>query len=148
MKTIMLIFSMSISFQIVFAQETVVTYKVTNFEINGRNYDNEALENDIALSFYICDADTLCFANHWRNSDSRSYGVVYSPKLKEIPETSETFRADEIKFTWYYFNDYDRKHGEAAVTFTIIFIGNSVKFHAEILVLKTNELLIMEGYQE
>jgi hypothetical protein len=148
MKTIMLIFSLLISFKCVCAQETLVTYKVTNFEINGETHDNVALENDIALSFYMCDADTLCFANHWRNSNTHSYGKVYSAKFREIPETDETYRVDEIKFTWYFYNSYDNNQGEAAVSFMLIFIGNTVKFHAEILVLKTNDLLVFRGYQE
>lgn len=139
---------MLISFQCVCAQETLVTYKVTNFEINGENYDKEALENDIALSFYMCDSETLCFANYWRNSGSQSYGAVYAGKYREIPETTHTFRAEQIRFKWYFHNSYDSKSGKAIVIFTKIFNGETVKFHAKILVKKTDELLILRGYQE
>jgi len=129
-------------------QDQDVTYKVTNYEVNGVNYDVLALNSDVALSFYMCDNGAICFANHWRNTDSQSYGGVYALKKRNIPETSTTYEAEEFKFTWKFFNTYDNVKGEAAVTFTIVFIANTVKFRAEILVLKTNEVLILEGYME
>lgn len=131
-----------------FGQSTDVTYKVTNYSINGVNYDNLALAGDVSLSFYMCDNNTLCFTNHWRNNNSQSYGGVYSLKTREIPETSTTYAAMEFKFTWQFFNTYDSKRGNAAVTITNIFIGNTVKFTAEIIVLDTNEVLVFKGYLE
>lgn len=148
MKFIILTVYVLLAISFANGQGKVVTFKATNYEINGENFDNIALENDVALSFYMCDSVTICFANHWRNSKSQSYGGVYAIKEKEIPETSETHRAVEMKFTWQYFNTYDSDRGEAAVTFTRIFIGNTVRFRAEILVLKTNEVLILKGYLE
>lgn len=129
-------------------QSTNVTYKVTNYSINGVNYDNLALTGDVSLSFYMCDNNTLCFTNHWRNSNSQSYGGVYSLKKREIPETSTTYAATEFKFTWRFFNTYDSKRGNAAVTITNILIGNTVKFTAEIIVLDTNDVLTFKGYLE
>lgn len=131
-----------------FGQSTDVTYKVTNYSINGVNYDNLALEGDVSLSFYKCNDNSLCFTNHWRNNHSQSYGGVYSLKTREIPETSTTYPAMELVFTWHYFNTYDSKSGNAAVTITNIFIGNTVKFTAEIIVLDTNEVLTFKGYLE
>ena len=121
---------------------------MTNYSINGVNYDNLVLAADVSLSFYMCDDNTLCFANLWRNNNSQSYGGVYSLKKREIPETSTTYAATEFKFTWQFFNTYDSKRGTAAVTITNIFIGNTVKFTAEIIVLDTNEVLVFKGYLE
>lgn len=137
-----------LTFSSVFGQSTVVTYKVTNYSINGENFDNLALNADVSLSFYMCDDNTLCFTNNWRNNNSQSYGGVYALKTKEIPETSTTYAATEIKFTWQFFNTYDSNRGNAAVTITNIFIGNTVKFTAEIIVLDTNEVLVFKGYLE
>ena len=125
-----------------------VTFKVTNYEINGNNQDQLALESDVALLFYMCNDTTICFANQWRSSNSQSYGGVYALKKREIPETSTTHRAEEIKFTWHFFNTYDAERGDAAVTFTKIFIGITVKFVAEIGVMDTNEILLFKGYLE
>lgn len=132
----------------VFGQSTEITYKVTNYSINGENYDNLALAGDVSLSFYMCDDNTLCFTNHWRNNNSQTYGGVYSLKKRETPETSTTYATMEFKFTWQFFNTYDSKRGNAAVTITNIFIGNTVKFTAEIIVLDTNEVLVFKGYLE
>lgn len=132
----------------VFGQSTEITYKVTNYSINGENYDNLALAGDVSLSFYMCDDNTLCFTNHWRNNNSQTYGGVYSLKKRETPETSTTYATLEFKFTWQFFNTYDSKRGNAAVTITNIFIGNTVKFTAEIIVLDTNEVLVFKGYLE
>ena len=148
MKRSILALSLIISFQLASSQSSTVTYKVTNYTINGVNYDNLALENDVALTFYICDNNSLCFANHWRNADSQSYGGVYSLKSKDIEKTETTYAIREIKFTWKFYNTYDSERGEAAVSITNIYIGSTVKFTAEIIVLDTNEVLEFKGYLE
>lgn len=132
----------------VFSQSTEVTYKVTNYSINGENFDNLALTGDVSLSFYMCDDNTLCFTNHWRNNNSQSYGGVYSLKKSETLETSKSYATSEYKFTWQFFNTYDSKRGNAAVTITNIYISNTVKFTAEIVVLATNDVLVFKGYLE
>lgn len=147
MKTIyflllILVISVSVS-----AQEDV-SYKVTNYSVNGVNYDDLALLNDVVLGFYMCDANTLCFVNQWRNTGSQSYGGVFGLVTKEYPETSTTHEAFELKFTWKFYNSYDSDSGEAAVSLTHIYVGNTVKFTAEILIIKTNEILKMKGYME
>lgn len=148
MKNLILAIFAVFTFSLVQAQNTEVTYKVTNYEVNGVNYDNLALNADVSLSFYMCDDNTLCFTNHWRNNNSQSYGGVYSFKKRDIPETATTYGASEFKFTWNFFNTYDSKRGKAAVTITNIFIGNTIKFTAEIIVLDTNEVLVFKGYLE
>jgi len=148
MKRIILSFFALMTISLVKGQNEDVTFKVTNFEINGENYDNLALEGDVALSFYMCDKETLCFANHWRNSNSQSYGGIFGLKKREIAETETSYGAEEFKFTWKFYNTYDNINGEAVVTFTKIYIGNNVKFRAEMLVLNTNEILIFKGYME
>ncbi len=129
-------------------QDTDLVYKVTNYEINGVNYDQLALDGDVALSFYMCDENTLCFANKWRAANSQSYGSVHSLKKRDIPETSTRYGALEIKFTWNYYNTYDSNRGIAAVTITHILIGNTLKFEAEILLMDTNDILKFRGYME
>lgn len=148
MKRLILSFLALITVNLIYGQEKNLNFKVTNYEINGINYDVIALNNDVALSFYMCNDSTLCFANHWRNNNSQSYGGVYALKKRKIAETETTYEADELKFTWHFFNTYDSTRGDAAVTFTTIKIGNTVKFVAEILVLDTNEVLLFKGYLE
>lgn len=126
----------------------LLTFKVTNYSINGQNFDQVALDQNLSLSFYYCDDGQLCFTNHFRNPDSQSYGGVYGLKKKHFEETTESYAIDEFQFTWNFFNTYDSNSGEAAVTMNYIYIGNTVKMVAEVLVLKTNELLIFEGYFE
>ena len=131
-----------------YSQDTHVTYKVTNYSLNGVNYDDVALHDDVSLSFYKCDSETLCFANHWRKGDSQSYGVVYAFQTKEFPETEDRYKSLDFKFTWHFFNTYDDISGQAVVTISNIYIGNTVKFVAEIVVLDTNEVISLKGYLE
>jgi len=148
MKRIALILVALITLSVSYAQEESVTYKVTNLEINETNYDDLALEGDEALVFYMCKKENFCFSNCWRNNDSQSYGGIYGLKETEIAETDSTYAAMVYIFTWKFNNTYDKETGEAAVTFTKIYIENTVKFIAEIVVLNTNEVLLMQGYQE
>lgn len=148
MKRLILSFLVLITVNLIYGQEKNLNFKVTNYEINGVNHDDIALNNNVALTFYMCNDSTLCFANHWRNSNSQSYGGVYALKKMKIAETETAYEADELKFTWHFFNTYDSARGDAAVTFTTIKIGNTVKFVAEILVLDTNEVLLLKGYLE
>lgn len=131
-----------------YGQDTHVTYKVTNYELNGENFDNIALQDDVSLTFYFCNDNSLCFANHWRNSNSQSYGGVYAFQFKEFHETNEQYQRTQFKFTWHYFNSYDNDSGQAAVTINNIYIGNTVKFVAEIVVLNTNDIISLKGYLE
>lgn len=125
-----------------------MSYKVTNFAVDGEEYEGLALENDIALTFYYNDDGDLMFANHWRKARSQSYGPVFSFKTTEYPETSEEYAMTQFKFTWYYFNTYDDEEGEVVVTIQNIHIGNTIKFVAEILPLDTNEVVQLRGYLE
>jgi uncharacterized UBP type Zn finger protein len=131
-----------------FSQVEEVTFKVTNYEINGVNYDDLAIKENIALTFYRCDEETVCFANYFRNSSTLSYGGVYGLKKQSFDETPKRHAYDEFQFTWDYANSYDKDKGKAKVTLLKIYIGNSVKMIAEILVLSTNEVLKFEGYLE
>lgn len=147
-KYLLLIILIVTSIGFVNAQDIDVTYKVTNYEINGENLDNLALNADVSLSFYMCSNGSLCFTNHWRKNNTQSYGGVYSLKKREISETNTTYSATEFKFTWRFYNSYNSDRGSAAVTLTNIYIGNTVKFIAEIIVLETNEVLTFKGYLE
>jgi hypothetical protein len=131
-----------------FGQDLDITFKVTNYSIDGVSLDEEALQGDIALHFYACSDESICFSNHWRNSNSQSYGKVYALKKSDFPETESEHRYSVLKFTWDFENSYDDVSGQAAVTLTTIYIGNTIKFTAEILVLDTNSLLSMKGYVE
>ena len=129
-------------------QDIDLTYKVTNYEINGENYDQLALKGDVALSFYKCTNGSLCFANQWRAFDSQSYGGVHSFMKREIPETKTTYPGVEIKFTWEYFNTYDSDRGTAAVTITHFLVSETWKFKAEIVLMETNDVLKFKGFLE
>lgn len=132
----------------VVAQSTDVSYKVTNYSINGENYDDVALMEDVSLVFYLDDDQAPSFANIWRASDSQSYGRVYALKKVNYEETDSTYAMNEIKFTWKFINSYDEKRGNAAVTIQNIYIGNSVLFNAEIIVMDNLEVLSLRGYLE
>lgn len=131
-----------------FSQDLDITFKVTNYSIDGVSLDEEALKGDIALHFYACSDESICFSNHWRNSNSQSFGKVYALKKSDFPETDSEYRYSVLKFTWDFENSYDDVSGQAAVTIQTIYIGNTIKFTAEILVLDTNSLLFMKGYVE
>lgn len=132
----------------IFSQVEDITFKVTNYEINGVNYDNQAIDGDLALSFYRCDDETLCFSNFYRAYNSQSYGSIHSLKATHYDETEKMHEIDEYQFTWKFFNTYNSNRGEAAVTLTYIYVGNTVKMTAEIVELETNEILKFKGYLE
>lgn len=146
-RFILLIIVLLLSVFDIRAQDQVY-FKVTVFNVNGTDLNSLAIESDIALSFYSDSENNLMFANIHRAKNSQSYGRIYSVKEKKREETEEEYGFNEIKFTWKFFNTYDSDQGTAAVTFTRVFIGNSVKFYCEIINLDTNEILKMEGYQE
>lgn len=148
MKRILITIFAALLISSAFSQETNIIYKVTNYSINGENFDDLALESDVALAFYECDSGVICFTNMWRNDNTQSYGSVHALQRRETPETSTEFATIEYKFTWNFVNSYDDITGKAAVTVTNIFIGNTVKFTAEIVVLDTNEVLLFKGYLE
>lgn len=136
-------------FTSIFSQEKIITYKVTSFAIEDENYDQLALDNDVALSFYEFEDGNIGFANRWRETGSMSYGSVHSFKYREIPETDTSYPATEAKFTWSFENTYDEVKGKAAVTFTTVFITvSTIKFFAEIVDLDTNEVISLQGYLE
>lgn len=136
-------------FTSVFSQEKITIYKVMSYAIGDENYDEVALDNDVALSFFELEDGSLGFANIWREGDSMSYGSVHSFKYREIPETDTTHAAAEAKFTWSFENTYDEVKGMAAVTFTTVFVtSNTTTFFAEIVVLNTNEVISLQGYLE
>lgn len=150
MKRFYLLVLCVVIFNVLSAQnpDETMSYKVTNFVFNGEVFDQAALENDIALTFYYSKDGDLCFSNHWRKTESQSYGPVYSLKTTESPETKNEYAVTQFKFTWYYFNTYDNDSGEAVVTIKNIHIGNSIKFVAEIIPLDTNDVLSLRGYLE
>lgn len=125
-----------------------IIYKVTSYIRNGTNYDHLALEKDIALVFYECNAGEFCMSNFWRKNDTQSYGGVYSLRVNEIPETEERYAADKYTFTWNFVNSYDDITGQARVTFFKIYLENMVKFTADINVIDTNSHIRLEGYLE
>jgi hypothetical protein len=134
---------------ILFAQEKEeVTYKVTNYSVDGINYDRLADEANIALVFYKCKNSSICFANIFRNQDSQSYGGTYGMKETNFIETNDNYGAKQFQFTWTFENSYDDISGKASVTLTEIYIGKTIKMTAEIVVLETNQILLFKGYLE
>jgi len=128
--------------------EIISTFKVTNYQINGENYDHVALDEDVALSFYTCGEEMICFANEFRNSDSQSYGGVFGLKRTQFEETDKNYARDVYQFTWDFVNTFDNIKGKASVTLKQIYIGSTVKMTAEIIVLATNDVLTFVGYLE
>lgn len=129
-------------------QELDLTYKITKYMIDGVNYDDLAQKGDIALSFYMCESGVVCFANIWRNNNTQSYGGVSDFKVHEYSETEDRHACTKFTFTWHFLNTYDYDSGDAEVSMYNIYIGNSVMLLGEITVLKTNSILLFEGYLE
>ena len=147
-KSILITLSFISIFRLFYSQQEKVIFKVTGYQINGENFDKLALEEDIALVFYKCDNETFCFANHFRKSNSQSYGGVYGFVKSSIPESNKKHAYDKFQFTWDFLNTYDNIEGKAKVTLNKIYIGSTVKMSAEIIVIDTNEILLFEGYLE
>ena len=57
MKRIILSVIVLLCMSSVAGQSTDVVYKVTNYSINGENYDDIALEEDVSLAFYLNEED-------------------------------------------------------------------------------------------
>ena len=131
-----------------FSQIEEFSFKITNYEIDEINYDEIALNGDLALSFYKCENGTFCMSNFFRKNNTQSYGGIYGIKQTHYDETSKSYAHDEYRFTWKFFNTYDSNRGEAAVNLNYIYIGNTVKMTAEIVDLSTNEVLLFKGYLE
>ena len=75
---------------IIYGQESQITYKVTDYALNGENYDYIALKNDVALTFYHCDENTICFANHWRK-------VILNLMVRYMQSNIENFQRQKIR---------------------------------------------------
>jgi hypothetical protein len=148
MKKLLIVTIIFLSSGKLFSQIKDFSFKITNYEINGVNYDEDAINGDLALTFYKCDNEDYCMSNFFRKTNSQSYGSIHSLKTTHYDETEKMHEIDEYQFTWKFFNTYDSNRGEAAVTLTYIYIGNTVKMTAEIVVLETNEILIFKGYLE
>ena len=143
----MLIFSICIKAQNI----TEAVFKVTNYSIDGVNYDDVAIEGNAALAFYWCDESDdsdICFANVFRSQNSQSYGSVSGISKKHFDETNQYYEVDTYQFTWNYSNTFDEVTGMASVELSKIFINDMVKMTAKILVLETNEVLEFVGYLE
>jgi len=128
--------------------QDVATFKVVNYEINGENIDHLAESDNIAVSFYACSEEILCFTIESRNQKTQSYGKVIGLTKQVLEETDSTYKSYELKFNWKFVNSYDDKRGDAVVSFTKIYMGEIATFHAVIVVLSTNEKLTFKGYLE
>ena len=152
MKNILLTLVLTVFTNILFAQKDdaePVYFKVTNYNYNGEEQTGLALRENIVLAFYDCDlADVMCMSLFWRASDSQSYGGVYGLKKQEYEETAETYAADFYTFTWDYVNSYNEEKGQAKVTFQKIYVGRTIKFTCDILVLEDNSTIALKGYME
>ena len=59
-----------------FSQIEEFSFKITNYEIDEINYDEIALNGDLALSFYKCENGTFCMSNFFRKNNTQSYGGI------------------------------------------------------------------------
>jgi hypothetical protein len=63
MKNVILVALFLIITNPVVAQKELSTYKVTRYFMTGVHYDEQAINSDVALSFYMYNKKTLCFMN-------------------------------------------------------------------------------------
>lgn len=132
-----------------FSQTTEnITFKVTNYSVNGIKFDNLADNSDLALTFYTCGDSSICFAKIFRKDDSQSYGAIFGINYTKYKETEKEYAYDQHQFTWNFSNTFNNAKGKATVTLKEIFIGETVKMTAEIIILETNEILLFKGYLE
>ena len=143
-----MVWSICVALSLLFQQETVASFRVTNFSVNGETLDNVALKADQILAFYMCNDNTLCFSNNMRARNSQSYGGVNNLETDERPETANTYKAVTFKFLWNYYNTYNSGKGNAVVEFTKIYMPTVVKFTCTMTILDDNSIVVFKGYQE
>ncbi len=129
-------------------QEVLSKFIITDASTNGVDTTPTLLEAGAFTVFYTSGNDGLLYmANVWPNSNSQSFGPMYSVTHEESKETYESYEADFFYFNWRYINDYDNKKGTAKVQVIKIYKPQGVTFTVKIIP-ENLDLIIYKGYLE
>ena len=147
---ILITFFSLIFFNISFGQrqETLAKFIITDATINGVDVTPTLLANKAYTVFYTSDDDGLIYmANVCPESNSQSYGPMYSVETQKKRETYETYAADIFYFNWRYINTYDNKKGTAKVQMIKIYKPQGVVFTVKIIP-ENLDIIVYKGYME
>ena len=154
MKKIILLFFGLCTLYSFSQRNDIAVFKITNYSVDGQNFDDVAIDDDLALIFYYCE-DTevkedspVCFTNLFRNSRIQSGGRVTGLIMNPFEGTEKHYAHDDFQFTWDYFNTFNNATGQASVKISQIYTEEKVNMTAEIIILDTNEVLEFVGYLE
>lgn len=129
-------------------QETLAKFIITDATTNGVDITPTLLANKAYTVFYTSDDDGLIYmANVCPESNSQSYGPMYSVETQKKRETYETYAADIFYFNWRYINTYDNKKGTAKVQMIKIYKPQGVAFTVKIIP-ENLDVIVYKGYME
>lgn len=129
-------------------QEIIAKFIITDASVNGTDVTPTLLKAGAYTVFYTSDDDELIYmANVWPNSNSQSYGPMYSAESTKHKETYETYEADIFYFNWRYINTYDEKKGTAKVQLIKIYKPQGVAFVLK-MIPENLDIIIYKGYME
>ncbi|MCE7925319.1 MAG: hypothetical protein DYG98_19875 [Haliscomenobacteraceae bacterium CHB4] len=129
-------------------QEIIAKFIITDASKNGIDVTQTLLKAGAYTVFYTSGNDGLIYmANVWPNSNSQSYGPMYSTESTKRKETYETYEADIFYFNWRYINTYDEKKGTAKVQLVKIYKPQGIAFVLKIIP-ENLDIIIYKGYME
>jgi len=129
-------------------QEILAKFTITKALKNGVDI-TRTIEKAAAYTVFYSNPnnDLIYMANVWPNSNSQSYGPMYSVENKSFKETYETNKADFFAFNWKYKNDYDNKSGIADVEVIKIYKPEGISFTVKIIP-ENLDIIIYSGFME
>jgi len=128
-------------------QHIKAKFKITNAEINSKDYTDYYVANKGYLSFYELDgSEDLYFVSFSLLRKTQSFGKIYDVEAETEVETEKSFKTVLYKFKWSYTNDYDDKTGVAQVSFYEVSKALKTEFIC-IMTLENHEILKLKGYK-
>lgn len=122
-------------------------FRITSYNIDGKEFDELALEENAQLLLFTDSEGNPFFENHFKNKKEYSSGKIYDFKYENFPESDSTYAIQDINFIWRYFNSYDSEKGSASVNIQMIYTENLTKFTCIIIGIDKRFELILSGYR-
>lgn len=128
--------------------EAFATFEIKDARDNGEDITPEANEDNAKLVLYkSSDGNEIMLSNYWGNSNSQSFGRIYSITLESFPETEKELKHDLYEFQWSYSNSYDDKKGTAKIKLFVIYKPQGIYFECTILP-ENLDVLVYKGRME
>lgn len=129
-------------------RKILAKFIITDATLNGKDVTPILLNAGAYTTFYTIGNDGVIYmANVWPNSNSQSYGPMYSLEGETKEETYETYEASFFYFNWRYHNTYDGKEGTARVQLIKIYKKQGITFSMKIIP-ENLDITIYKGYME